>query len=138
MQHPLPPRPTLLGYAQVSDKKIHIWLYTGFFILENLLIYSTKALENNVQLYPKCLVKLKCDESSEIQRGLSWREQLKWDTCSFVSKHDNLYTEVKSNKRGPKTAAINLGSQVDTKYTLISKMGLHKTHQLFSLFAKGY
>ena len=72
-----------------------------------------------------CLGKLKCDESSEIHRGLSWREQLKWDTCSLVAKLHNLYTEVKSNKRGSKTAAINLGSQVDTKYTSISNMGLH-------------
>ena len=75
--------------------------------------------------------KLKSDESSEIKRGLSWREQLKWDTCSFVSKHQNWYTEVKSIKRGPKTAVINLGSQVGMKYTSISNMGLHKTHKDF-------
>ena len=46
------------------------------------------------------------NESGEIQRGLIWRKQSKWDTCSFVSKHHNLYTEVKSNKKGPKTAAM--------------------------------
>ena len=46
------------------------------------------------------------NESCEIQRGLTWRKQLKCDTCSFVSKHYNLYNEVKSNKRGPKTAAM--------------------------------
>ena len=45
--------------------------------------------------------------------------------------HHNLYTEVKSNKRGPKTAAINLGSQVDMKYTSMSNMDLHKTHMAF-------
>ena len=94
-----------------------------------------KEIENHVQLYPGSLGTLKCDESNEIQMCLSWREQLKWhwDTCSFVSKRHNLYTEVKSIKRGPTTAVINLGSQVDMKYTSISKMGMHKTHKAFSL-----
>ena len=71
------------------------------------------------------------EESGEIQRSLSWREQLKCFTCSFVSKHHNLYTKVKSNKRGPKTASINLKPQVDMKYTFMSNMGLHKTHKAF-------
>ena len=71
------------------------------------------------------------DETGEIQRGSNWREQLNCDTCSFISKRHNLYTEVKSKKRGPKTAAINLGSQVDMKCTSMSNTGLHKTYKAF-------
>ena len=52
-----------------------------------------KAIENHVQLYPQCSDQLMWDESGKIQRGSSWREQLKCDTCSFVSKSHNLYTE---------------------------------------------
>ena len=68
--------------------------------------YLIKTIENHVQLYTECTGMMMWDESGEIQRGLTWRKQLKCDTCLFVSWLHNLYTEVKSNKRGPKTAAM--------------------------------
>ena len=52
--------------------------------MENLQIYLIKTIENHVQLYPQCLDKLIWDESGEIQRGSSWREQLKCDASSFL------------------------------------------------------
>ena len=131
MQHPLPPRPTLIGYAQVPDKENPEMDINKLFHPEKSTDLFDKEIENCVQLQPESLGILKCDKSSKIQRGLSWREQLKWDTCLFVSKRHNLYTEVKSIKRGPKTAVIHLGSQVGMKYTSILTMGLHKTHKDF-------
>ena len=105
-------------------KKIQKWIYTGYFILDGKTAdLWIKAIENHGQLYPECSGKLMWDESSELQRGLAWHEQSKCNTCSFVSKLYNLYTEVISNKRGPNTAAINLRSQVGMKH-----MGLRKTH----------
>ena len=77
--------PTLLCNAQVPDKEnpdmdiyrlFHPGKYTDII----------KAIENHVQLYPQCSDQLMWDESGKIQRGSSWREQLKCDTCSFVSK----------------------------------------------------
>ena len=53
-------------------------------------MYLIKAIENHVQLYPQYSDQLMWDESGKIQRGSSWREQLKCDTCSFVSKRYNL------------------------------------------------
>ena len=70
-------------------------------------MYLIKATENHVQSYPQCSGKQMWVESGEIQRGSSWREQLKCDTISFMSKYHNLCAEVKSNKRGPKTAVVN-------------------------------
>ena len=99
-------------------------------------MYLIKAIENHVQLYPQCSDQLMWDESGKIQRGSSWREQLKCDTCSFVSKSHNLYTELKSNKTGSNTAAINLGSQVDMKYTSMSNIGLHKKESFFHSLLK--
>ena len=99
-------------------------------------MYLIKAIENHVQLYPQCSDQLMWDESGKIQRGSSWREQLKCNTCSFVSKSHNLYTELKSNKTGSNTAAINLGSQEDMKYTSMSNIGLHKKESFFHSLLK--
>ena len=51
------------------------------------------------------------NESCEIQRGLTWCKLSKYNTCSFVSKRHNLYTEVKSNKRGPEIYIYSLFHQ---------------------------
>ena len=110
------------------------WIYTGFSILENLQIYLIKATENHVQSYPQCSGKQMWVESGEIQRGSSWREQLKCDTFSFMSNHHNLCAKVKSNKEGQRLLSliiIIIGSQVDMKYTSMSNMGLHKTYKAF-------
>ena len=106
-------------------------IYTDISILENLQIYLIKATENHVQSYPQCSGKQMWVESGEIQRGSSWREQLKCDTFSFISKRNNLYTEAKSYKRWTKNAAVNIGSQVDMKYTSMSNTGLHETYKAY-------
>ena len=124
---PLPPRPTLLGNAQVPDKENpEMDTYRLFHPGKTADLWN-EAIKNHVKLYPECSGKLMWDESGDIQRGLAWRELLKCDKCSFVSKRHNLYTEVKSNKRGSKTAAINIGSQVGMKHTSMSNTGLRKT-----------
>ena len=92
---PLPPRPTLLGNAQVPDKENpEMDTYRLFHPGKTADLWN-EGIKNHVKLYPECSGKLMWDESGEIQRGLAWREQLKCDKCSFVSKRHNLYTEVK-------------------------------------------
>ena len=50
-------------------------------------------------------------------------------------KFYNLYTAVISNKRGQKTAVINLRYQVGMKHNSMSNMGLHKTHMpIFTIY----
>ena len=85
-----------------------------------------EAIKDHAKLHPECSGNLMWDESGEIQRGVAWREQLKCEVCSFVSKRHNLYAEVETNKRGPKPAAINYGIQVGLAHTSSSGTGLRK------------
>lgn len=75
---------------------------------------------------PQCDGELTVDMDNERQRGLCWQEQLKCSKCKYVSSRYNLYDEVRTGSRGPKTAAPNLGLQVGLCHSPMAVNGFRK------------
>ena len=75
---------------------------------------------------PHCEGYITWDLSAEQKWGAAWREKATCTECGYNSKMFNLYNEVVSNKRGRRTAAINLAIQVALSHIAISTTGLQK------------
>ncbi|CAC5397278.1 unnamed protein product [Mytilus coruscus] len=82
-------------------------------------VYTPKHVESlfsseirNHRLYnSECDGDLKFDAENEKQWGCVWRERLKCQKCDFESKYYRLYDVVETNKRGQKSAKLNIQIQ---------------------------
>lgn len=68
-------------------------------------------IRNHILYNSDCEGDLKFDVENEKQWGCVWRERLKCQKCDFVSKYYRLYDVVETNKRGPKSAKLNIQIQ---------------------------
>ena len=82
------------------------------------------AIRGHTDFQPGCDGDLDWDLTGEVKWGLGWQERLKCGKCNYVSPKFKLYTQVESNKRGPKAAAVNYGVQVGLSHTSISNTGM--------------
>ena len=119
-------RSTMLQDAQQSNADCPEELSYRLLHAEKTAELWNEAIFGHRQSNPDCNGKLKWHLEGEIQRGLCWREQLSCDKCAYVSQRKNLYTEVQTNKRGPKPASANYGIQVGLAHTGTSNTGFRK------------
>ena len=77
---------------------------------------------------PPCKGRLVWDLDKEVQRGLAWREKLKCTCGHYATDSHNLYEEVvDQRRRGPRTAALNLGVQVGLANSMIGSTAFRNT-----------
>lgn len=70
--------------------------------------------------------KLQWDINSERQKGLCWVEQATCTKCNYKSKPYKLFSEVNTNRRGPKAAAPNVGIHAAMTQTPVGYTSLRK------------
>ena len=94
------------------------------FHAQKLCDLFNEAIAGHRGMNPHCTGVFSFYLAGEMQRGVCWREQLACSECDYISPRRNIYKEVESTKRGPKTATANLGIQVGCAHTGISNTGL--------------
>lgn len=70
-------------------------------------MFNTAYQQHKLQS-PKCPTYLEFDFDAEQQKGVCWKETLKCRYCNFRSGQNNLYEEMQTDSRGPKTAKPNI------------------------------
>uniref|UniRef100_K1QL72 Mutator-like transposase domain-containing protein n=1 Tax=Magallana gigas TaxID=29159 RepID=K1QL72_MAGGI len=70
-------------------------------------MFNTAYRQHRLQS-PKCTTFLEFDFEAEHQKGVCWKETLKCRYCNFRSGQNNLYEEMQTDSRGPKTAKPNI------------------------------
>ena len=75
---------------------------------------------------PKCPGNVSFDFTTELQRGLCWREKVVCDRRKDISPDFNLYKEVDSGKRGRKAASDNVGLNVSLTQTPIGPNSIRR------------
>ena len=104
---PRPARPSMLETAQTpATDDVEMETFRLFHPKKTAELFN-EAIREHAATHPECKGNLKFHQAGEVQRGFCWWEQLKCDICQYISQRRNLYEEVKSSKRGPKTATAN-------------------------------
>ena len=123
---PRPARPAMLETAQTPATHDAEMETNRLFHPKKTAELFNEAIREHAATHPGCKGNLKFHQAGEVQRGFCWREQLKCDICQYISQRRKLYEEVKSSKRGPKTATANVGAQVGASHTGVANAGLSR------------
>ncbi|XP_045185911.1 uncharacterized protein LOC123543910 [Mercenaria mercenaria] len=84
------------------------------------------AMWDHRQRNPECQGNFGFDPTSSQQWGFGWRECVYCYQCQYKSPRFKLYKEIKSKKRGPKSATVNRGITVAMTQTPIATSSIRK------------
>lgn len=119
VMRPKPAEPTMLETAQTSQSEEpeddgYRVLHTG-----KTADLFNEAFKGHQEFRPECKGKVKWYYPGEIQRGICSRNMVHCSECGYRSARRKLYKDAETppGKRGPKTAAPNLGLQVASMHT---------------------